>query len=499
MLTYHPAAYATPGSEVRAMLHASNWERYHPPSAMKRSIAPARTLAAVARTLAIAVPTGMPALLFLLGAGVRAQAHAPEAASSVAAPASAPRPPALRVEPDRPSGIYRAGETVGWTLRRAPDAGEGAVAYRYTVRRNALWKLAGGTLQFAGDAAHIEVPATEPEMVYVEVTAAGRAGPPLILGAAVAPEELRPTAPEPADFDAFWRSKLQLLAAVPAAPVLTPGEAGRPDVEYATLTMNTVDGAHIHGQVARPRVGARLPALLILQWAGGPYPLQQRWVTDRAAEGWLALNVEPHDVLPREPQSYYDALPAPLKNYQAIGRDDRDRNYFLRMYLSDYRAVEYLAGRPDWDGRTLVVTGTSMGGQQSLCTAALNPRVTAVIVNEPSGADSNGGLAGRLTGYPNWPTTDARALRTALYFDTVNCAPRIRAPALVAMGFTDPIAPPTGIWTAFNRIPGRKEAVPMVDSSHNNLATAEQQRPYMERSDRWLAALRQTGAPPPPP
>ena len=34
---------------------------------------------------------------------------------------------------------------------------------------------------------------------------------------------------------------------------------------------------------------------MIYQWASPPYPLQKPWVTDRAAEGWLALNVEPHD------------------------------------------------------------------------------------------------------------------------------------------------------------------------------------------------------------
>jgi cephalosporin-C deacetylase-like acetyl esterase len=140
--------------------------------------------------------------------------------------------------------------------------------------------------------------------------------------------------------------------------------------------------------------------------------------------------------------------------------------------------------------------GTSMGGQQSLCAAALSRRVTAVIVNEPSGADSNGILHGRQTGYPNWPADSPEALRTALYFDTVNCAPGIRAPSLVAMGFTDTIAPPAGIWTAFNLIRAPKEAAPMVDSPHNNFATPEQQRPYTERAEQWLTALRTTGHPP---
>ena len=112
-------------------------------------------------------------------------------------------------------------------------------------------------------------------------------------------------------------------------------------------------------------------ALVIFQWASPPYPLQKSWVTQYASAGWLALNIEPHDVLPDQPKSYYDALPKRIKEYQSIGNDDRDNSYFLQMYLADYRAVDYIAGRPDWDGKTLVVMGTSMGGQQSLCVAGL--------------------------------------------------------------------------------------------------------------------------------
>jgi lysophospholipase L1-like esterase len=130
-----------------------------------------------------------------------------------------------------------------------------------------------------------------------------------------------------------------------------------------------------------------------------------------------------------------------------------------------------------------------MGGQQSLCAAGLNPRVTALVVNEPAGADSNGPLHGRASGYPNWPADDPRIMRTALYFDTVNCAMRIKVPSLVAMGFVDTIAPPAGIWTAFNQIQSRKLAVPMIDSAHNNQATPEQQMPYTRRSAEWLGLM----------
>lgn len=388
--------------------------------------------------------------------------------------------------PYKAGGIYKLGEKVGWTVELPPGAPRSA-GYTYAVRKNNQDVIKTGTLDLTSGRAVIEATPDEPSMVYVEVKTPGGAG--LALGAAVAPERLRPSAPRPADFDAFWASKIRALKAVPENAVLTPSDAGRPGVEYATVRMDGVGGARVHGQLAKPKRPGKFPALVIFQWAGPPYPLQKQWVTDRAAEGWLALNIQPHDVLPTEPQSYYDALPQELKNYHLIGRDDRDRNYFLRMYLADYRAVDYLAKHPDWDGRTLVVMGTSMGGQQSLAAAGLHTKVTHVVVNEPAGCDTNGPLRGRASGYPNWPADDPRVMKTALYFDPVNFAPRIKATSLVSMGFVDTVTPPVGIYIAFNQIRGPKEAVPMIDSPHNHQATPAQQRPYTARSAEWLGAL----------
>ena len=94
-------------------------------------------------------------------------------------------------------------------------------------------------------------------------------------------------------------------------------------------------------------------------------------------------------------------------------------------------------------------------------------------------------LHGRGASYPNWNVQRPEVLTTARYFDAANFAPRITARSLVAMGFVDEIATPAGIWAVFNQIRGPKEAAPMVDSPHNNLATPEQLRPYTARSAAW--------------
>jgi cephalosporin-C deacetylase-like acetyl esterase len=395
----------------------------------------------------------------------------------------------LTLTPFHPSGVYALGEKVGWTAALPPGAAAPAGGYTCTVRKNNLDVIQSGRLDLAAGRATIEVAPDEPAMVFVEVSPAAGGDPRSVAGAAVAPEKLQPSVPRPADFDAFWAAKLQLLHAVPADPVLTPGDSGRAGVEYATIRLNNVGGAHVYGQLAKPAREGKFPAMLILQWASPPYPLQKAWVTDRAAEGWLALNIEPHDVPGDLPPAFYAALPQLIKNYQTIGDTDRDRNYFLSMYLGDYRAVDYLASRPDWDGRILVLTGTSMGGQQSLCVAGLHPQVTHVLVLEPAGCDANGSLHGRAAGYPYWKPGDPRVMNTALYFDPVNFTSRIKATCLVAMGFVDDVAPPVGVWIAFNQIPGPKEAVPLIDSPHNNHATAAELQPYVDRSTAWFAAL----------
>jgi len=114
--------------------------------------------------------------------------------------------------------------------------------------------------------------------------------------------------------------------------------------------------------------------------------------------------------------------------------------------------------------------GGSMGGQQSLALAGLRPdKISAVLVCVPAGADSNGDLHGRAAGYPNWPSDKPDVMKTALYFDTVNFAPRIKAPVMAAMGFIDTISPPAGVWTMLNQVAGPVEALPLVEAEHDNL------------------------------
>jgi cephalosporin-C deacetylase-like acetyl esterase len=302
-------------------------------------------------------------------------------------------------------------------------------------------------------------------------------------GAAVAPELITPPTSKPADFDAFWAGELAALKRVPVNPRIVPTPGDREGIALSTVTLDSLN-SQVHGYLAAPNDGAKHPALVIYQYAG-VYALQKNTVTDRAAEGWLAFDVDAHDMAP-------DQATAPL-DYASIGNTSRETSYFLNMYLRDTRALDYIESRPDWDGKTIVLMGMSMGAQQSFATAALNPgRVTAIIVNVPAGADISGDLSGSRRGYPNWPVDDPRVVETARYFDIVNLAPAIKAESLVAFGFIDTTSPPFGVLAAFNQIQGPKEAVPMPLSDHNHI-TPQAEGAYFIRSREALESLRETG------
>jgi cephalosporin-C deacetylase len=391
----------------------------------------------------------------------------------------------LVVTPYDDDCIYEPGQKVGWKV----EAAENGSPLTYRLRKNNFTTLEEGELDLSDGEDEIGITIDEPAMVFLEIIGSDEKKPLDIAGAAVAPTQLKPSVPAPKDFDSFWKAKISELQAVPASPALEPGESSNPNVEYGLITMDHVNGGHIHGQYAKPTKPGKKPAMVIFQWASPPYPLQKEWIIGHAAQGWLTVNIMPHDVLPTEPQEYYDSLPDEIKKYESIGNNDREKSHFLRMYLAAYRAVDYLANHPEWDGKTLVCMGTSMGGQQSLAVAGLHPKVTYVIANVPAGCDTNGPLHGRQSSYPNFPVNDPQVAKTALYFDVVNFAPHIRATTLIGMGFVDEVSAPAGIWTAFNLIPGPKEIVPLTDMPHNHQATPEQLVPYEREAQRWLATL----------
>jgi cephalosporin-C deacetylase len=407
----------------------------------------------------------------------------------------------LKVRADHADAKYAAGETATFRVEVTGDNAAGVTSVEYLLKKCGATEMGRGTVALAAGAGTFQATLAEPGTILAEVKAKAAGKNLKALGGAVfSLEGIKPSAPKPDDFDAFWAGKIKELAATPINAVLTPADSSKPNLERFKITMDGFRGTKIHGQLARQTDKAPKPALLVVQWAG-VYPLAKDWVIWQANEGFLVLNIMAHDLPIDEPESFYkQQSDGPLKNYTAIGKDDREKSYFLRMYLAAYRAADYLTQRPDWDGKALVVSGTSQGGLQTLMLAGLHPKITAAMANVPAGCDQAGILAGRACGWPAvgmWLNGDERkkVFDVSRYYDVVNFAANIKCPVLVSAGMIDETCPPAGVFAAVNQTKGPREIVVLPLSDHMGKDNA--QGPMFSRMGAWRAAVLK-GQPLPP-
>lgn len=383
----------------------------------------------------------------------------------------------LEIRPSHPDGVYAPGDHVAWHIRLTESAPDTTASY--TVLNNGGSAVLSGEVALGTGEATLSLPpemAIEPAawLLRVRLESNQTGSIEALGGAVVNPRAIRPMAPKPDDFDAFWDDTMRAQRAMPFNLEIESLESGRSDVLLQRFSLDALDGSRAHAQLARPREGFRFPALVILQWAG-VYGLDRETVLAKAAEGWLAMNVMPHDLPLYEPPATYEALRnGALRDFGTIGSEERSESYLHGILLRAARAVDYLASRPDWDGKILIATGTSMGGFQAIAMAALNPRVTGVAANVPAACELSAALYGRGAPWPYWlgkdtdPQTRERRQHAAQYLDGVHFASRVRVPVLLSAGLLDTSCPPSGILAMASQLQGPVRLVIMPLSPHQD-------------------------------
>ena len=147
------------------------------------------------------------------------------------------------------------------------------------------------------------------------------------------------------------------------------------------------------------------------------------------------------------------------------------------MFLRLVRAIDFLTSQPEWDGRTVVVSGSSQGGAQAIAAAGLDPRVTFFAAGVPAMCDHTGSLAGRIGGWPKFIETKeksppAEVVSAVRYFDAVNFAARTKASGFFTVGFIDVTCPPTSVYSAYNALNTKKAIHHDVAAGHTNTPAA---------------------------
>ena len=299
--------------------------------------------------------------------------------------------------------------------------------------------------------------------------------------AAFAPETIKPYQTEPADFDAFWQKGKADLAKIPLEARLTLlPEACTDKVNVYHVNFRTLNQAwnpsppRVYGILCEPKAPGKYPAILKVPGAGvRPYFGD----TDLAARGAVVLEIGIHGIPVNMAKDIYDAMyGGALHSYWVNQLDNRDTYYYHRVYLGCIRANDFLTSREMWNGKDLLVMGASQGGQLSIVTAALDPRVTALSATHPAMCDVAAELHGRAGGWPHpfKPNDDGSPsshstpakIATASYYDTVNFARRLKVPGFYIWGYNDETCPPTSTFAAYNVITAPKTLAVEPEQSH---------------------------------
>lgn len=282
-------------------------------------------------------------------------------------------------------------------------------------------------------------------------------------GFVVNPEEFRQGYRCPDDFMEFWNGELAHMRA--AEPIVSleevpvKGDDAKDFVAYA-LEVSMHEGPAVRAYVAMPK-GARPGSLPIVMFfhGAGVSSKSCRSSIDRAVEyakkgnGAIAADVNAHGMLNDQPQAYYDSLEkGPLKDYRVNPPKSRRNFPYRLMYLRDVRALDYLCTLPEWDGKHVLVTGSSQGGGQSCGVAALDSRVGALVPIVPGLSDEGARLV-RECGWTRHfrAMTDNPNVRNFYpYYDSASFLRFTRAKMWMEVGLIDETCAPEGIIASFN-------------------------------------------------
>ena len=386
---------------------------------------------------------------------------------------------AVKAVADHADALYKAGENVTFNIEvsenKKPMA-DGKVTCVFS--KDGVQPQPSQTILVKAGRASVVGKLNEPGFLQLRVSS-GKAS--AIAAAGYDPLELKPSLPVPEDFDAFWDSQKAALAKIPLKPTLTPVTSSAKSTDAFDVQIDCV-GQPVSGYFGRPKSAKpkSLPAILFVHGAGVRSSSLGSISWAEREGGMLALDINAHGLPNGKPKAFYDALAAgELKDYRTRGNTDREQCYFKGMFLRLIRAIDFLTAQPEWDGKTLIVYGSSQGGFQAFAAAGLDPRVSFFCAGVPAGCDHSGSMADRIAGWPKLVPLngegehDPTALQAARYFDCVNFATRAKCRgAVVTVGFIDTTCPPTSVYAAYNALTMPKDIHTDVLAGHTNTPAA---------------------------
>ena len=385
----------------------------------------------------------------------------------------------MKLKASRDGSLYKIGEPAEFVLEaKKADAPQSGIRFWSSISKDGANPIISDTGVTGKDGKAIIKAGTLKEAGLLRCTL-GVYNPDtkkevqLMAGAGFELEKIRAGLPVPADFAEYWKAQKRMLSEIPMNVQMTKVESNDTRVELFDIKADTFKGL-LTGYYARPANAKpkSCPAVLFPHGAG--VRSSGMGAPKMAAiNGYIALDYNAHGIPNGKPKEFYDSLSKnELRDYRYWGCDNRDNSFFRVLYLRTMRALEFLMAQPEWDGKILIVNGTSQGGGQALAAGGLCDKVTFVAAFVPAMCDHNGIAAGRVCGWPKlirpdkFGAFDKSVYDTSRYFDAANFATMIKGEAFVTTGLRDNVCPASSVFAAYGNIKSPKSFRIAEEASH---------------------------------
>lgn len=296
---------------------------------------------------------------------------------------------------------------------------------------------------------------------------------------------IKPLAPCPADFEAYWRGEQKRLEReVPFSvektlePKLCNGFR-----DVYRVSFPTFNGKRVYGLLGIPkgRGNGPFPAIVNVPGAGpGEWFLRGEIVMPGYVTLMMNLHDFPHCADGKEQKARYDEYLAKLvaesgePKYQAygFGTGRREAPIYHDALLGMARAVEWLSHETYVDSERVVYYGCSQGGGCGILLTALWGKFEKSCILCPSMCDLLAFKYGREPGSCEYVKNQSAAHRPVAekvgpYFDACNFARLIRTPVRMMYGTADDNCNTIGGIAAFNSLSSKdKKLVLMPGKGH---------------------------------
>ncbi|MEN0056035.1 MAG: acetylxylan esterase [Mucilaginibacter sp.] len=299
----------------------------------------------------------------------------------------------------------------------------------------------------------------------------------------IRPKEIRSNHSRPADFDSFWQTtKDQLAAVAPNYKITEKPELEKNNRLVYLFEMKSLDDITVRGWLTIPKGGSKNRKLPVFVGLPGYQVELKPMMGEDDDLAIITINV-------RGQGNSRDVIHTKRDDYITLNMEDKNK-YVLRGAIMDcVRTIDFICAQPNLDASRIEVSGGSMGGFLAVALAGLDSRVKLVSAQNPILSDIR-----NLDGVVSWPVDDIKKYVKAKpglsyaslmdnldYFDTKNFAPNIKAPIRVGVGLLDHLAPPQNEFAFYNLIPSKYAHVRVYKDLGHEVPLS-----FMEEDGHWM-------------